>query len=139
MATQKAYSVTLSKPGRDFGVWAGKTGGDSTRDTTDWYPGAMAPPIKLSDTPTTADLVVRRLERDLTDDDMRELYRDLESDQTYTVVVQRLRGRNSIFGAPMTYRCLIIGIAPSDTDAASADAATISVTLGVAGVPTVTA
>jgi hypothetical protein len=139
MATKQAASVTLSKPGRDYGIWAGQTGGDSTRDTSDYYPGAMRPARKMTGTPTTADLTIRKLEDDLSDTDIRELYRDLNSDTEHTCVVQRLTAADRIIGAPRSYRCIITGVAPSEPDAGSADAAEITVTLAVFGLPTIAA
>jgi hypothetical protein len=99
MSTQKAFSVTLTKPGvRDYGVWAGKTGGESTRDVTDYYPGAQRPAIKYTDTPTTSDIVIRKREADLTDAAVRELYADLDSDAEYICVVQRMTAGNGTRG-----------------------------------------
>lgn len=139
MATKQNFSATLSKPGRDYGVWAGKTGGESTRDSSDYYPGAMRPARKTTGTPTTSDITIRKSAQDLTDADVRELYTDLETDTAYTCVVQRLTSADRIVGAPMSHSCIILGVAPSETDAASADEAEWTVTLGVAGLPTIAA
>jgi hypothetical protein len=138
MSTQKAFSVTLTKPGvRDYGVWAGKTGGESTRDVTDYYPGAQRPAIKYTDTPTTSDIVIRKREADLTDAAVRELYADLDSDAEYICVVQRMTAGNGNAGAPRSYRGLVVGVTPSDVDAGSADVAEMQVTLAVFGLPTI--
>jgi hypothetical protein len=145
MATQAQFSVTLSKraqlgrPARDYGVWAGKTGGESTRDVTDYYPGAMLPAIKETATPTTSDITIRKRESDLTDADIAELYRDLQSDTEYVSVIQRLSAADRTSGAPRSYRCIVIGIAPSDVDGGSSDAAELTVTLSVFGLPTIAA
>lgn len=145
MATQSQFSATLSKaaqggrPARDYGVWAGKTGGDSTRDVSDYYPGAMRPAVKETATPTTADITVRKRESDLTDSDIAELYRDLESDSLYVCVIQRLTAADRASGSPRSYRCIVVGVAPSDIDSASSDAAEIQVTLSVFGLPTIAA
>jgi hypothetical protein len=106
MATQSQFSVTLSKaaqggrPARDYGVWAGKTGGESTRDVSEYYPGGMRPAVKETATPTTSDITVRKRESDLTDNDIAELYRDLESDTLYVCVVQRLTAADRASGSP---------------------------------------
>jgi hypothetical protein len=138
MSTQKAFSVTLTKPGvRDYGVWAGKTGGESTRDVTDYYPGAQRPAIKYTDTPTTSDIVIRKREADLTDAAWRDLYADLDSDAEYVCVVQRMTAGGGNAGAPRSYRGLVVGVTPSDVDAGSADVAEVQVTLAVFGLPTI--
>jgi hypothetical protein len=137
MSTMQNFSATLAKVGRDYGTWAGKTGGESTREASDYYPGAMRPARKKTGTPTTSDLVIRKDVLDLTDADVRELYADLNSDTEYTCVVQRLKASDQIVGAPHSYRCIILGVTPSDVDSASADAAEWQVTLGVFGLPTV--
>jgi hypothetical protein len=145
MATQAQFSVTLSKTAqnsraaRDYGTWAGKTGGESTRDVTDYYPGAMKPAIKETATPTTSDITVRKREADLTDADIRELYIDLESDAVYACVIQRLSAADHPSGAPRSYRCIVSGIAPNDVGGDSSDIAELEVTLSVFGMPTIAA
>jgi hypothetical protein len=145
MATQGQFSVTLSKAAqngrtaRDYGVWAGKTGGESTREVSDYYPGAMKPAVKELGTVTTSDLTIRKRESDLTDADVAELYADMESDAVYTCVVQRLSAATRTSGNPRTYRCVIMGVAPSDVDGSSSDAAELQVTLSVFGLPTIAA
>lgn len=145
MATQQAFSVTLSKAAqggraaRDYGVFAGKTGGESTRDASDYYPGAMRPPLKSTGTPTTSDVSIRKREADLTDDDMRELYFDLATDTELVCVVQRLSAADRPVGAPRSYRCVVVGVTPSDVDSGSSDTAELTVTLSVFGLPTVAA
>lgn len=143
MATQQGYQITLSKgaqngqPARDFGVWAGKTGGESTREVTDYYPGAMQPARKLTGVATTSDIVIRKLEDDLTDDDWRTLYADLNTQNQYTVVTQGLNSADNPRGAPRSYRCLLTGTTPTDIDSGSSDAAEVSLTLSVFGLPTI--
>jgi hypothetical protein len=145
MATQSQFSVTLSKAAqggrvaRDYGVWAGKTGGESTRDVSEYYPGGMRPAVKETATPTTSDITVRKRESDLTDNAIAELYRDLESDTLYVCAVQRLSAADRASGDPRVYRCVVVGVAPSDVDSASSDAAEIQVTLSVFGLPTIAA
>lgn len=143
--SQSGFSVTLSKAAqagrsaRDYGVWAGKTGGESTAEVSEYYPGAMQPAIKEKSTPTTSDLSIRKREQDLTDADVAELYVDLAGDIELTCVVQRMTAADRTSGAPRSYRCTVSGVAPSDTDASSGDAAEISVTLSVFGLPTIAA
>lgn len=145
MATQAQFSVTLSKAAqngrtaRDYGVWAGKSGGESTRDVSDYYPGAMQPAVKEMGIPTTSDLTIRKREADLTDTDIAELYADMQSDSQYVCVVQRLTASDRTSGAPRSYRCVVMSVAPSDVDSSSSDAAEIQVTLSVFGLPTIAA
>lgn len=145
MSTQQGFMVTVSRPAsdgkaaRDFGVWAGKTGGESTRTATDYYPGAMLPAIKLTGVPTTSDVVVRKLEASLSDDDVRTLYEDLKDDTQYSAVIQRLTAADRPTGAPKAYRAIVVGVAPSDVAGDSEDAAELTLTLGIFGVPTVAA
>lgn len=137
--TQQAFSVTLSKTTRDLGVWAGKTGGESTRDSTDYYPGAMRPARKTLATPTTSDIVIRKTEGDLSDVDIAELYHDLTTDAELICVRQRLTAIDRPVGAPKTYRCVVTDVAPADVDSASTDEAELQVTLSVFGLPTLAA
>jgi hypothetical protein len=68
MSTQSQANVTLSKTGRDYGTWAGRTGGEVDRNVSDYYPGGMQPAKKLFAVPTTGDVTVRKLLADLTDE-----------------------------------------------------------------------
>jgi hypothetical protein len=101
----------------------------------------MRPARKNSGTPTTSDITIRKAVEDLTDEDLRQLYEvDLTSDTsaaTHTCVVQRLKGADQIVGAARSYACCVTGISESETDAASADAAEVTLTLSVFGLPTV--
>jgi hypothetical protein len=99
----------------------------------------MLPARKLHGVATTSDLTVQKLEADLSDDQVRALYADMESDAIYTVVVQRLSGRDRVNGAPRSYRCTLMTVTPPDTSSSSADSAMIGVTLSVIGVPTLAA
>lgn len=144
--SQANFSVTLSKvaqngrASRDYGIWAGKTGGESTAEVSDYYPGAMQPAIKEKATPTTSDLTIRKREEDLTDADVAELYVDLASPDTIlTCVVQRMTAADRTQGAPRSYRCVVMGVTPPDTDSSSGDTAELSVTLSVFGLPTIAA
>jgi hypothetical protein len=129
MATTRNYSVTLRKAGMDLGIWAEKSGGAVTREITDFYPGAMLPARKLTGVATTADLVVRKLEADLTDAQLRALYADVE---------QRLTAADRPSGAARGYRGVISGITEPDTaGGAGTDPAMIEITLAVVGKPTV--
>jgi hypothetical protein len=138
MATTRNYSVTLRKAGMDLGIWAEKSGGAVTREITDFYPGAMLPARKLTGVATTADLVVRKLEADLTDAQLRALYADVDTDTEYTGVVQRLTAADRPSGAARGYRGVISGITEPDTaGGAGTDPAMIEITLAVVGKPTV--
>jgi hypothetical protein len=137
MSTQQGFSVTLSKQGRDFGVWAGKSGGEVDRDVSDYYPGGMRPAVKLMGTSTTGDLTLRKLLADLSDDDVRSLLSDQQSDTQYTATQQRLTASDKAAGRPLSHRCVIKGVTYPDSDSSSSDAAEIQVVLSVFGVPTI--
>lgn len=138
MSTTQQFNVTLAKQGRDFGVWAGRTGGEVDRDVTDYYPGGMRPARKLFGTPTTGDVTVRKLLADLTDDQVRVLLQDQgREDQVYSVTQQRLNAADSPRGAAWGWSGFVKTVTPPDADSGSSDAAEISVVLAVVGTPTI--
>jgi hypothetical protein len=138
MSTTSNFSVTLSKPGRSFGVWAGRTGGEVDRDVDDYFPGAMLPARKLVGTPTTGDVTVRKLIADLTDDDLRVLLADQQNDTIYTIVTQRLTSADRTVGGPWSQQGVVKTVTPPDADSGGGtDAAELSVVLSMIGTPTV--
>lgn len=137
MSTQAQANVTLSKTGRDYGVWAGRTGGEVDRDVSDYYPGGMRPARKLFGTPTTGDVTVRKLLADLTDDDVRALLTDQNTDTEYRATQQRLNAADSPRGASFAWRANIKTVTLPEFDAGSSDPAEITVVLSIIGTPTV--
>lgn len=137
MSTQAQANVTLSKTGRDYGVWAGRTGGEVDRDVSDYYPGGMRPARKLFGTPTTGDVTVRKLLADLTDDDVRALLADQQTDTEYRGTQQRLNAADSPRGASFAWRGNVKTVTIPEHDAGSSDPAEITVVLSIIGTPTV--
>jgi hypothetical protein len=135
MSTQQGFSVTVSKQGRDFGVFAGKTGGEVDRDVTEYYPGGMLPARKLLGVSTTGDLTVRKLVADLSDDDVRVLFSDQQQPTEYTVTQQRLTASDRAAGRPLSQRGVIKGVTYPDHDSSSSDAAEIQIVFSMIGVP----
>lgn len=138
MSTTQNRSVTLSKTGMDFGIWAEKTGGGVDRDVSEFYPGGMQPARKLPGTSTTGDVTIRKLDADLTDAMIRELYADQKTLTEYTVTVQRLTAADKTSGAGRGYRGIVKSVnEPDAASGAGADPALIEVVLSVSGTPTI--
>jgi hypothetical protein len=136
MSTQSQANVTLSKTGRDDGTWAGRTGGEVDRNVSDYYPGGMQPAKKLFAVPTTGDVTVRKLLADLTDDDVRALLADQNTDTVYSAVQQRLNAANSPKGASFAWKGNVKTVTLPEHDSSSSDAAEITVVLSIIGTPT---
>jgi hypothetical protein len=137
MSTQSQANVTLSKTGRDYGVWAGRTGGEVDRDVSDYYPGGMRPARKMFATPTTGDVTIRKLLADLTDDDVRALLTDQQTDVEYRATQQRLNAADSPRGASFAWRGNVKTVTLPEMDGGSSDPAEITVVLSIIGTPTV--
>jgi hypothetical protein len=135
MSTQQGFNVTLSKQGRDFGTFAGKDGGEVDRDVTEYYPGGMRPARKLFGASTTGDVTVRKLVADLSDDDVRVLFADQQTEAEYTLTQQRLTASDRAAGRPLSQRGNIKTVTYPNSDSASSDAAEIQVVLSMIGTP----
>lgn len=137
MSTAQQFLVTFAKPGRDFGTWAGGTGGAADRNVSDYYPGGMQPARKLVGPPTTGDFTIRKLVADLTDDDVAVLFADQQTEAVYTATQQRLTAADRAAGRPISRRGIIKTVTYPPADASSANAAELEVVMSIIGTPSV--
>lgn len=136
MGRQNQFAVTLTVGTSDLGVWAALEGGGVSGDPTMWYPGAMRPPVSLGADVETGAVTLRKLEDDLTDDQLALLLEVAGSDTECVASRQRLDGRNAATRRPIVYRGTLSAWNPSDVDASSNDPALIEIVLAVTGKPT---
>src|SRR4051794_24799052 len=104
MGRQNQVNVTFRLGGRDLGKWSAREGGGLDSDPTLHYPGGMEPPVSLGAQPATDDVTIRKLETNLSDDDLAYLLDAQGSSLAGIVVRQRLDGRNAATRRPMTWR-----------------------------------
>jgi hypothetical protein len=97
----------------------------------------MRPARKLFATPTTGDVTLRKLLADLTDDDVRALLTDQNTDTEYRATQQRLNAADSPRGSSFAWRGNVKTVTLPEFDGASSDPAEITVVLSVIGTPTV--
>jgi hypothetical protein len=119
----------------DLGIWSAAEGGGVGGDPSLHYPGAMRPPVSLGSDVETEALTLRKLEADLTDDDLAFLLDIVGSATPAVGSRQRLDARNKATRRPMLYTGTISNVNPSDVDSTSSDPALIEVVLAVTGKP----
>jgi hypothetical protein len=97
MGRQNQFSVTLvvgqGAERRDLGIWSAAEGGGVGGDPSLHYPGAMRPAVSLGSDVETDALTLRKLEADLTDDDLAFLLDIVGSATPAVGSRQRRRGR----------------------------------------------
>lgn len=136
MGRQNQFSATLVVGNRDLGLWAALEGGEMDADDNLHYPGAMTPPVSLGSVSNVGNVTLRKLEADLTDDDLAFLI-DVQGTPTLGVATkQRLNAANQSTRRPLAYRGTVKTVTPATYDSTSNDAAQIEVVLTVTGKPT---
>lgn len=135
MGRMNQFAVTFSADGRDLGLWSAAEGGGVGGDPTVHYPGGMRPAVNLGADVTTDALTLRKLEADLSDDDLEYLLDIVGTSRPCVADRQRLDARNASTRRPMLYRGTISNVNPSNVDSSSNDAALIEVVLAVTGKP----
>lgn len=130
-ATKRQYLVTISGiPG----TWRTFGGAEASASITKDYDGGAERPDLLSGPTEHSDIEVVRTVAPTRDDVWIKQLRKLVGKGTFTVTKQYVNADWMKVGDPTTYPdCLLAGLKEPETDAASSDAAEISLTFATAG------
>jgi hypothetical protein len=131
LARQDTFSVSVNIDGRDFGIWEGRSGGDTDTDESKVRLGAMGPEVALGGTKSIDDVTCTKI---FDIDGIGQEYVWLVAragNAPMTVVTQPLDRDGHAHGRPWTYTGVLKGVNAPEYDAQSGDAAMIEVIMSV--------
>lgn len=131
-ASQRQFLVKVSGV---EGLFATKTGGDTTAEATDVWDGGRLTPEKLASPPATSDVVVSRPYDAHRDAAIVRFLRATVGRGRTTISIQGTDADLIAVGSPVVYaNALLIGVTAPEVDAASGDPARFELTFAVESV-----
>lgn len=122
----------------DYGVWDKWDGGEVDSDSSNYYPGGMAPPVALGGRQTTGNVTISRLYRLERDHQHMQEWINAAGKSAASIHRQPLDINGNVFGKPIVYQAVLKKVTPPPLDSEQSGAAIVELEFVITGFPTIT-
>jgi hypothetical protein len=121
-----------------YGIWDKWDGGGVDSDSSNYYPGGMAPPVALGGRTTTDNVTISRLYRLERDHQHIQEWVNAAGKSAAILTRQPLDINGNVFGKPQVYNAVLKKVTPPPLDSTQSGAAIVELEFVVTGTPSVT-
>lgn len=132
MSTAQHNIITVAVDGKSIGVFAGRSGGETTAEVTRYRPGGMQDEELYPGLPTTGDVTVSGSLKGR--EDLARHLRTRTGLAPASITEQPLDNNKLPFGKPTTWSGLLTGVNTGDADAGSNEPRVLELTIAASAV-----